>query len=191
MKPVPLRLAGKKNCRELPCLSTAAPISGTWTMVRRSTSPNPGFSDTLTLKLHDTVSLLMRDRSQYGGFWIRFVAIISDAVVLSIPPLLLTFFIGSHPDLIIPLWCFMTGWIYTAGFHSSSWQATPGKRICGLKIMDYDGKRISFSHATGRYIASYVNWISFGFGWLAVVWTDRRQCPHDFIARTLVIKNTS
>jgi uncharacterized RDD family membrane protein YckC len=133
----------------------------------------------------------MRDRSQYGGFWIRFVAIISDAAVLSIPPLLLTFFIGSYSDLIIPLWCFMTGWIYTAGFHSSSWQATPGKRICGLKIMDYDGKRISLSHATGRYIASYVNCVSFGFGWLAVVWTDRRQCPHDFIARTLVIKNTS
>ena len=123
-----------------------------------------------------------------------------DSVVLLIPTLLVSFLLRSvtpandevekavvdilDTGLNITIW-----WVYTAVMLSSSWQATFGKRVCGLMVVDYEGHRISFGRATARCFASLLSVILLGIGYLMIAWTHRRQGLHDFVAKTLVVKN--
>jgi len=47
-------------------------------------------------------------------------------------------------------------WLYYAGFESSSWQATPGKKVLNLAVTDMYGARISFGRASGRFFPKIV-----------------------------------
>ena len=142
------------------------------------------------------------DKHSFGGFWIRFAAYFVDVVVMLIPTLLIAFLLRStlptdnesqesFVRLIDDFINLMTWWVYTSAFLSSSWQATPGKRICGLKVIDYNGGRISFGQATGRYFAGLLNIFTIFVGYLMIAWTERRQGLHDLIAGTLVVKTAS
>jgi uncharacterized RDD family membrane protein YckC len=139
-------------------------------------------------------------RERYGGFWIRFAATIVDAVVLLIPGLLVSFLIRSvmqanHAtekwvvEFVDNGWQLAIWWVYTAGMHSSSWQATIGKRVCELKVTDCDGRRISFGRATWRCFAYLLSALLLYLGFVMIAWTKRRQGLHDFMANTLVVKN--
>lgn len=79
-------------------------------------------------------------------------------------------------------------WIYEAVLTSSSWQATVGKRILGLKVVDGEGNRISFAKATGRFLAKIISGLILCIGFLMIFWTKRKRGLHDMIAETLVIK---
>jgi len=73
--------------------------------------------------------------------------------------------------------------------HSSSWQATLGKRALGLKVTGMNGQRITFINATGRYFASYISTIILLIGYLMMLWDDKNQTLHDKLAKTLVVKS--
>jgi uncharacterized RDD family membrane protein YckC len=45
----------------------------------------------------------------------------------------------------------LMSWAYFAGCESAKWQATPGKRLFGLKVTDENGNRISFWRASLRF----------------------------------------
>ena len=72
---------------------------------------------------------------------------------------------------------------------SSSYQATIGKMICGLRVTDLNGNRISFERATGRYFAKFLSVMFFGFGFIMAGFTERKQGLHDLLAGTLVRKS--
>ena len=75
-------------------------------------------------------------------------------------------------------------------FESSSWQATPGKRICRLYVATQDEKRLSFSRAFVRNIAKALSVLTLGFGFLMIAVTVRNQCLHDKIASAVILKRT-
>ncbi len=143
----------------------------------------------------------------YGGFWIRVVAAIIDNVILRVvvAPLGLIFgglgfaggLLGGLPHVGMALLgggltfvFFLFGkWLYEAFMESSSYQATIGKMICGLKVTDLNGNRISFERATGRYFAKFLSVLFFGFGFLMAGFTERKQGLHDLLAGTLVRKS--
>ncbi|RDI47653.1 RDD family protein [Falsibacillus pallidus] len=78
--------------------------------------------------------------------------------------------------------------LYYAGFHSSKMQATPGKRILGLKVTDLNGNRISFWRALGRLLAmSFLSTILM-IGYIIAAFTEKKQALHDLIAGTIVVK---
>ena len=80
-------------------------------------------------------------------------------------------------------------WLYFAGFESSSWQATPGKRVLNLVVTDLSGTRISFARATGRYFGKWVTGLIPVFiGYILAGITERKQALHDMIASTLVLR---
>jgi len=83
----------------------------------------------------------------------------------------------------------MIWWAYTAGLTSSNLQATLGKKILGLKVVDLNGNRISFGQATGRFFASILSGLILGIGYLMVAFNPKKQGLHDQIAGTFVIKN--
>jgi uncharacterized RDD family membrane protein YckC len=135
-------------------------------------------------------------RSKYGGFWIRVGAYCVDCVVMLIPTLLVSFLLRatSRPEergaIGVIDWVaqLMISWIYNAVLLSSPWQATIGKRVCGLRVVDLDSAPISFGRASGRYFASIVSTLLLGLGFLAIVWTKKRQGLHDLLAETVVVR---
>lgn len=132
--------------------------------------------------------------SPYAGFWWRVLALCIDIIVLSLASALLGVVIGIGPN---PLGFDRAGaglpgiilqWLYFAGFESSAWRGTPGKRACGLAVVDLYGGRISFLRATARYFAKILSTLILFVGYIMVAFTARRQGLHDLIASTLVMK---
>ena len=142
--------------------------------------------------------------SLYGGFWIRVLAAIIDTVILRVVVIPVHLFFGGlglagmmsgihHPAGLAILGGGVTlialvfaSWLYEAFMESSSYQATLGKMICGLKVTDLYGNRISFERATGRHFAKWVSAAILWIGFIMVGFTERKQGLHDLIAGTLV-----
>src|SRR5208282_5689891 len=93
---------------------------------------------------------------RYGGFWIRVVAFIIDSIIVRVvvTPIHLIFgglglagmmsglphkglaFFGGGVTLIVSIFA---SWLYGAFMESSSYQATLGKMIFGMKVTDLNG----------------------------------------------------
>ena len=108
----------------------------------------------------------------YGGFWIRVVAAIIDGIILRL--------------VVSPIRMIFGSWLYEAFMESSSYQATLGKMIFGMKVTDLNGNRISFERATGRHFAKWLSTMILGIGYIMVGFTERKQGLHDLLAGTLV-----
>lgn len=154
----------------------------------------------------------------YGGFWQRFAAYLIDGLILGIPfaitfavlifmfgglgvmlhrtpptdprdvmallgPLFLVFWLALLINLAIQ-------WLYFASMESSARQATIGKAAMSLRVTNYEGRRISFGHATGRFFSKLVSGlIPFAIGYIMAAFTEKKQALHDMIAGTLVLKS--
>ena len=139
----------------------------------------------------------------YGGFWIRVIAAIIDGIILRVvvAPVGMIFgglgmagmmsgiphrglrFLGSGITIILLIF---GSWLYEAFMESSSYQATLGKMIFGMKVTDLNGNRISFERATGRHFAKWLSAMILGIGYIMVGFTERKQGLHDLLAGTLV-----
>jgi uncharacterized RDD family membrane protein YckC len=140
----------------------------------------------------------------YGGFWIRVVAAIIDAILLRVvvAPVGMIFgglglaggMMGGIPHMGLGLLgggvtivlLVFGSWLYEAFMESSSYQATLGKMILGMKVTDLNGNRISFGRATGRHFAKWISGMILCIGYIMVGFTERKQGLHDLLAGTLV-----
>jgi len=140
----------------------------------------------------------------YGGFWIRVVAAIIDTIILRVlvAPVSMIFGGLGLAGRVIPgvphigvallgggvafILLLFGSWLYEAFMESSSYQATLGKMIFGMKVTDLNGNRISFERATGRHFAKYLCKITLGIGYIMAGFTERKQGLHDLLAGTLV-----
>jgi uncharacterized RDD family membrane protein YckC len=152
----------------------------------------------------------------YAGFWLRFVAHLIDGVISGIAFLLLLVplivlsgaggvlsrisqgedigddaaafigigFIFGFVGIIL-----VVSWLYSALSESSSWQATPGKKLLNLQVTDSEGQRISFGRASGRFFAKMLSsMIPLGIGYIMAGFTEKKQALHDLIAGCLVLR---
>jgi uncharacterized RDD family membrane protein YckC len=132
--------------------------------------------------------------ASYGGFWLRVIAYILDAIVLSIATAIVATVTGtslasaSSLDPTLNLASLAIGWLYFSLLESSERGATLGKMAVGLRVVTGDGQRLSFLNATGRYFSKFVSAIIVGIGFLMVAFTDRKRGLHDMMAGTLVVK---
>lgn len=124
----------------------------------------------------------------YAGFWRRAGGSFVDGAILMVPAILLsiTGVADAYPWWETAGWT-VVGWLYYASFHSSPWQATPGKRAFGIKITDLQGRRIGFGRATGRHLASLLSTLVIFMGYLLAAATPRKQTLHDMLAGTLAV----
>ena len=140
----------------------------------------------------------------YGGFWIRVVAFIIDAIIVRVVVAPVGIMFGGlglaggmmsgfpHRGLAILgggvtfILLVFGNWLYEAFMESSSYQATLGKMIFGMKVTDLDGNRISFERATGRHFAKWLSGLILCIGYIMVGFTERKQGLHDLLAGTLV-----
>lgn len=142
--------------------------------------------------------------ARYAGFWLRWVAVLIDGLLLSLPlgfVYLIGLFAlgiagthdGPNPLQVLLFLCFVFfgfigNWLYFALLESSPNQATLGKRIIGLKVTDEEGRRISFGRASGRHWGKILSGIIFNVGYIMAAFTERKQALHDMIAKTLVVR---
>jgi uncharacterized RDD family membrane protein YckC len=148
----------------------------------------------------------------HAGFWRRWAAWVGDASVL----LLLAFISLPIVDLMLrdQDWggvMFVAGVVviptlYFALMERSPWQATPGKRVMGIKVVDGYGRSIGFWRAAVRFAPLWGILIAFSFfiendsdailialvGLLFMMsgWTARKQTLIDKLAGTFVVFNT-
>jgi uncharacterized RDD family membrane protein YckC len=157
-------------------------------------------------------------RTDYAGFWLRFVAYIIDALILGIPIgaivlviLILTgamgalsnMHVGDPPDAMIGMLgmgvfgiyfgvlsvAIVGGWLYYAYCESSTWQGTLGKKALGLIVTDLDGRPVTFGRASGRFFSKIITGlIPFGIGYMLAGFTAKKQALHDMIASCLVLR---
>jgi len=155
-------------------------------------------------------------RISYAGFWLRFVAHLIDTFILGVLFLLalLAFILisgigaalsnlhsGEDISDIVALFGlgFLAGfgilvfcgvWLYYAFSESSDWQATPGKKMLGLRVTSLELQPISFARATGRYFGKFVSGlIPLALGYIMAGFTEKRQALHDMLAGCLVLRN--
>ncbi len=142
----------------------------------------------------------------YAGFWIRFLAVLIDAVILFavMTPIRLVMgapmgLMASHNSGLSPLMMLpfigisalisaVLGWLYEAYFISSERQATLGKMALGIRVTDMRGQRLSFGQATLRHFAKWLSGLTLLIGYIIAAFTERKQALHDLIAGTLVLR---
>ncbi len=136
----------------------------------------------------------------YASFWKRTAAYLLDYFISYFISLIIGFIFGfvlarmgaNHAaiqvvGILLGLGVFIG---YFVCPECSSWQATIGKRIFGLKVTDENGQRISFWRSLGRYLGCIVSGLTLCIGYLMCLWTERKQCLHDKMAGCLVIDET-
>jgi uncharacterized RDD family membrane protein YckC len=146
---------------------------------------------------------------QYAGFWLRFVALIIDAIILGVIGFIVTIpLVGAgmgvfmrrapmSPEDLAPLFAamgrvilirYVISWLYYALLESSSWQATLGKKALGLEVTDMEGRRIGFGRASGRFFGKIISGMILLIGFAMAGFTARKQALHDMMAGCLVIR---
>lgn len=145
------------------------------------------------------------NRFLFAGFWRRALAGIIDGIVLMIftmvPATLLGLlfgflFVGSLSPRDMEIMGqgigggvgALIGWLYFAKMESSRHQATLGKKLLGLRVVDTQGRPINFAQATGRHFAKVLSLLTFYVGVYMMGWTKQKQALHDKIAGCLVLR---
>ncbi len=136
-----------------------------------------------------------------AGFLRRWAALIVDSLILGAALVTVTLIIAiptglfsaSSPEsasivqIIYYGFYLLAAPIYYAGQESSAAQATLGKRIIGIKVVDRDGGQLSFMHALGRWFAASLSYLTMYIGFLMAAFTEKKQALHDLIAGTYVV----
>ncbi|QJE73413.1 RDD family protein [Aerophototrophica crusticola] len=136
----------------------------------------------------------------YAGFWIRVAAYLVDILVLFVFSSVYMFIglvaidlFGGDPvrgpergilQIVLTALCAS----YFAIFHSSSWQATVGKKCFGLYVARRDGSQAGLVRCVMRYFATGVSTLTLGIGYLAVAFTAEKTAFHDMLAGTRVYR---
>jgi uncharacterized RDD family membrane protein YckC len=153
---------------------------------------------------------------RYAGFWLRFVAVIIDGIIMAIPmgilqALLLsvagTSMIQMAPDANTPpeeVFRAMAPFFAVIGFSAAigivlgcayetffivKYGATPGKMAVGVKVLRPGGEPVGAGRAIGRYFGKMVSAIIFYIGYIMAGFDSQKRALHDMMCDTRVIKS--
>ncbi|SFV65719.1 hypothetical protein MNB_SV-13-1769 [hydrothermal vent metagenome] len=151
----------------------------------------------------------------YAGFWVRSMASLIDIIVLLLPFILMVMLFDIwHILHLESIFIFLILWgVYSVTMLSSSWNATLGKKILGLKVLTKTLEPLHLKASLKRFIFAFITYILLLlplllsiriFSFMSYSWTDifllpiflpllmmffnkRKQVLHDYFAKTVVI----
>jgi len=135
----------------------------------------------------------------YGGFWIRFVAVIIDGIALGIVNFAIQAVMGTRITDPTNIGLVMSSFglnfliniaiaVLYESFFLVQYGATPGKMVFKLKVITPDGGGISWGRAVGRYFAKMLSGITLLIGYIMAGFDSEKRALHDYIAGTRVIR---
>ena len=145
----------------------------------------------------------------FAGYGNRIVAQIIDALIvgfavsiIAIPIFGISIFSGVNMDdpgdisamfaglAILPLvlFAFVAPVVYEVLMISSAKQATFGKMLMKIKVVDETGLRLTLGAAIGRTLIKYVSSQLCILLWLWPLFNDKEQALHDIIVKDYVIR---
>lgn len=139
---------------------------------------------------------------EYGGFWRRFLAVVVDAIALSIFTFPVSLFLGQKMIVQNPggaptiafsyvglsyLISLAVNCLYFTYFTSQK-GATPGKMLVGLKVVTASGNRLTVGRSAGRFFAYLLSAFVFGIGYIMAAFDPQKRALHDHVCSTRVIK---
>lgn len=144
---------------------------------------------------------------QFGGFWIRSVAMLVDGFALLVPNLIIEVGINLMftPSLVAshgPESGRLIGAFVVMGFQmgigflyfcvlQAKLEGTFGKKVFGLRVVRTDFGRVSVAQMIGRWLMTIPSFMIFCFGYFAVGVSRTKQGWHDKVAGTYVMKKHS
>ncbi len=149
-------------------------------------------------------------RVVYAGFWRRWAALFLDQLILGVAfyAVLFVLVIAAAVTGLLsgndfnsedpPAWLvaaylgslllyYVAAALYFSLSESSKHQASLGKRAVGIKVVNAQGGRLSFSHALARWCSAGLSYITLYVGFLMAAFTDQKRALHDMVAGTLVV----
>ncbi|PRP91830.1 RDD family protein [Enhygromyxa salina] len=121
----------------------------------------------------------------YGRIAPRAVALAIDLVLIGFVTTMISSVLGTDSHGVVAS---VISWLYFAVQESSGWMATLGKRAMGLAVQGVDGRQLSFSRASIRWVGRWASGLVLGLGYLLALFTDKNQTLHDLIAGTVVVQ---
>ncbi|MCX5970136.1 MAG: RDD family protein [Coprothermobacterota bacterium] len=137
---------------------------------------------------------------EYAGFGVRLLAALLDLFFLAVVQLFLLLlieprffqmpqiYLAGQASLGVYLFGSLSAWLYSAIFESSAWQATPGKRLLGIRVMNERGEALSFWLTSLRFVGKVISVGLLGAGFLLILFTPRKQALHDLLVGSLVVR---
>lgn len=89
-------------------------------------------------------------------------------------------------SLVVTATLFALAAVWFIASESSRWQASPGKRLLGLRVTTLDGGRCDPGRIALRFFAGIASWALLNLGHAMAGWNPGKRALHDFIAGTRV-----
>jgi len=161
-----------------------------------------------TQKLREGV---MATPMRYAGFWLRFLAVLLDGLILTFVwgfvAVVAVIMMGltsidytnqdqiqAHmPEFMALYGMFVLGSIVANAAYETwfigRYGATPGKMACQLQVVTPYGGKISYARSLGRHFAKYISAnFTLYIGYIMAGFDDQKRALHDRICETRVIK---
>jgi len=153
---------------------------------------------------------------QYGGFWLRFLAVIIDGIITAVPVGIIQALLfgtlgfsfaqnapgpNAAPEevfrLMGPMFAAIGFSAFIAMIISCTYEtfflvkfaATPGKMAVGVKVLRPDGSKLGVGRAIGRHFAKMLSAIILYIGYIMAGFDSQKRALHDMICDTRVIKS--
>ena len=126
---------------------------------------------------------------RYATLVDRIESFILDLLIITLPLGILflfsSYYFGNSFD-IVSLTIFLYIFLYSPIMESTRLQATFAKKIKGIKVSDYQTRRITLGKAFVRSVFKLIP-----LGWATIYFSRNKQMLHDLICQTYVIKDIS
>ncbi|MFT7161775.1 MAG: putative RDD family membrane protein YckC [Bacteroidia bacterium] len=120
------------------------------------------------------------------GFFPRLFSYNIDITILMVVFVVVSF--TTQNDKLLYSLCIGITTLYFSVLESSEWQGTIGKKYNKIKVVDAEGKRISFLLAFLRTLLKFISLLLLIFAILIIYLRRDRKSFHDIILKTSVIK---
>jgi len=126
-----------------------------------------------------------KSNTRYANFLVRFFAVLIDSFIFILLLKVLTVFIKEGSPYFLILFVIIW-WLYVTLLLSSSWSATVGQKILGLKVITINDEKLTFKQASLRVIYAFFL-APFILPLMMYFFSDKRQTLHDYLSKSVVV----
>jgi uncharacterized RDD family membrane protein YckC len=128
-----------------------------------------------------------------AGFWIRFIALILDSIILGVVQFVLSLVLGGFIDpetsiVVTTIMNLILTFIYFVWFQTKNNGQTFGKKVTRIRVANEDGGHVTIGRMTlreivGKTVSTFILLIGF-----LMAAGKSKKALHDYIAKTIVVR---